>query len=71
MRTMQIVGVVLIAVGGFLFVQGGTFSTSEEVLKVGDLKVSAKEQHTVAPWMAGVAVIAGIALIATGASRKS
>lgn len=71
MRTMQIIGVVLIAVGGFLFVQRGTFSTSKEVLKVGDLKVSAREQHSVAPWMAGAAVIAGIALIATGASRKS
>ncbi len=71
MRPMQIIGIVLIAVGGFLLIQGGTFSTRKEVLKVGDLKVSANEEHSVAPWMAGAAIVAGIALIATGASRKS
>ena len=67
---MQIVGVVLIAAGGFFLVQGGSFSTRKEVLKVGDLKLSANEEHTVSPWLAGAAVIAGIALIATGSGKK-
>lgn len=66
MRAPLILGIVLLGAGAFLFFNGG-FSTRKEVLKVGDLKVSANEEHSVAPWIAGAAVIGGLALIVMGA----
>lgn len=71
MRPATIIGIVLLAVGGYLFFQGGSFTTSEDVLKVGDLKVSAKESHPIAPWMAGAAMIGGILLIVVGVRQKA
>jgi drug/metabolite transporter (DMT)-like permease len=70
MRPSVILGIALIVVGAAVYFRGG-FTTKREVLKVGDLSVSAEEQNPIAPWAAGLAVVAGIALVATGARRKA
>lgn len=70
MRTSAILGLVLIAVGAFVYFRGGSFTTREDVLKVGDLKVSADKTHPIAPWVAGVAVLAGAVLVVTGMKNK-
>lgn len=71
MRTSTIAGIALIVLGAFLFVRGGSFTTRRDVLDVGGLKVSAEEQRPIQPWIAGLAVIAGVALVATGVRRKA
>ncbi len=71
MRPSIIAGILLLVVGGYVFVNGGSFTTRRDVVKVGDLKISADEQHPVAPWVAGVAVAAGLVLIVTGARRRT
>ncbi|MBL0170187.1 MAG: hypothetical protein IPP90_05550 [Gemmatimonadaceae bacterium] len=71
MRASTIVGIVLIAVGGFLFFQGGSFTTRRDVLKVGDLKVTANESHPIAPWVAGAAILGGVVLVVAGVRRKA
>lgn len=71
MRASMIAGIVLIAIGGFLFYNGGSFTTRRDVVKVGDMKITADEQHPVAPWVAGVAVVSGIALIVAGARSRA
>ena len=71
MRTTTILGVVLIAVGAFVYFRGGSFTTREDVVKIGDLKVTANEQHPIAPWVAGVAVLAGAVLVVTGMKSKA
>ena len=72
MRTSAIAGLVLIIVGAFLFYRGGSFSTREDVLKVGDVKISTEERHTIEPWVAGAAVVGGIVLLLAGsAARKA
>jgi hypothetical protein len=70
MRSSVILGIALIVVGAAVYFRGG-FTTKREVLKVGDLSVSAEERNPIAPWAAGIAVVAGIALVATGARRKA
>jgi drug/metabolite transporter (DMT)-like permease len=70
MRPSVILGIALIVVGAAVYFRGG-FTTKREVLKVGDLSVSAEERNPIAPWAAGLAVVAGIALVATGARRKA
>ena len=71
MRPSILAGIALIAVGAFLFLRGGSFTTREDVIKVGDLKVSAEERHPLSPWIAGVAVVGGIVLIAAGARSRA
>lgn len=66
-----IVGIVLIIAGAVVLVRGGTFSQRREVLQVGDLKISATEKTPIEPWVAGIAIVAGIALVVTGARRSS
>jgi drug/metabolite transporter (DMT)-like permease len=70
MRPSVILGIALIVVGAAVYFRGG-FTTKREVLKVGDLSVSAEERNPIAPWAAGLAVVTGIALVATGARRKA
>jgi hypothetical protein len=60
-----IVGIALVLVGAYVFVEGGYVSTRREVIDVGGLKISAEERHPIKPWVAGIALVAGTALIAS------
>jgi hypothetical protein len=70
MRMSTIAGAVLIVAGAFIFVRGGSFTSRRDVVSVGGLTVAAEEQRPVRPWIAGVAVIAGVALVVVGLGRK-
>jgi len=65
------VGLALIVIGAAIYLRGLGFTSKREVLKIGDVSVSAEEQRPIAPWVAGLAVLAGIALMTTGARRKA
>ena len=65
------VGLALIVIGAAIYLRGLGFTSKREVLKIGDVSVSAEEQSPIAPWVAGLAVLAGIALMTTGARRKA
>lgn len=70
MRPLSLVGIALICVGAFLLIRGGTFSSRRDVLKVGDLKVTANEEQTIPPWVGGVAIIAGAVVVAAGMRQR-
>lgn len=70
MRASLLVGILLLAVGGYVLVAGGTFTSKKNILKVGDVKVTADEKKTIPAWIGGVAVIGGIVLIAAGAKKR-
>ena len=71
MRPLIIVGIAIIGLGAFVLLRGASFTSRHDVIKVGDLKVTASEQQTVPPWVGGVAILAGAALIAAGARKRS
>ena len=71
MKPSILAGIAMIAIGAFLYLRGGSFTTREDVIKVGDLKVSAEEKHSLSPWIAGIAVVGGIVLIAAGARSRA
>lgn len=71
MRISLIVGILLILAGGFVLINGGSITTQRDVLKLGDVKVSAKEQHPIQPWIAGTAIVAGVVLVVAGARRRA
>ncbi len=72
MRVYVIVGIVLIIVGVAALVYGGiTYTTREDVLKVGPIDVTAKEKKTIpiSPVLGGAAIVGGVVLVMLG-SRK-
>lgn len=71
MRPLSLLGIALICVGAFLLIRGGTFTTKRDVLKVGDVKLTANEQQTIPPWVGGIAIIAGAVVVAAGMRQRS
>ena len=71
MRPLTLVGILLLALGAFILFQGMTYKSKDEVLRVGDLKASVTEKHAVPTWVGGLAIVAGVVLIAGGMKRRA
>ncbi len=71
MRPLVLIGVLILGLGAFVLVRGGTFTTQREVVSVGSLEITADEQQTIPTWLGGVAVVAGLVLIGVGAQKKA
>ena len=70
MRPLSLAGIALICLGAFLLIRGGTFTTRQDVLEVGDVKLTANEKQTIPPWVGGVAIIAGVVVMAAGMRQR-
>ena len=64
------IGIFLIVAGVAVYLRGG-FTKKEEVVDVGPLSVSTSERQPVPAWIAGLAVAAGVLLVATGTRQKT
>ena len=71
MRPQALIGIVLLVLGAFVVFRGMSYSSRDEVLKVGDVKASVESKKAVPTWAGGLAIVAGIALLATGMKRKA
>jgi hypothetical protein len=69
MKPLQIVGVILLAVGAFLFFRGGSYTKNNELVKIGDTKIDVKSNEAIPTWVAGVAAGAGLVLLLAGSRR--
>ena len=70
---MKIAGIILIILGVLaLAYQGIRYTTKENLIDIGSLKVTATEKKTIPlpPIVGGVAVVAGIALILVERKKK-
>ena len=63
-------GVILIAVGAAGYTGNLNFTQNKEVVKVGGLSASVKQEKSVPEWIAGVAALVGLGLVVAGAIRK-
>jgi hypothetical protein len=70
-RQYLIAGLIILGLGAFVLIRGASFTSRKDVLKVGDLKVTADEQQTIPPWVGGVAMVAGTALIIAGTRKRA
>ena len=73
MKSMSIVGIVLIVLGvAALAYQGITYTSRETVIDIGPLQATADRQRTipVPPVVGGLAIAGGVALLVLG-GRKS
>lgn len=71
MRPLSLIGIVLLAVGAYLTFAGGRYTSREDVLKVGELRVEADTKKAIPTWVGGVAIVAGVVLIAAGMKRRA
>jgi hypothetical protein len=72
MKPATIIGILLIVLGVVGFALGGfSFTEKEKVLDVGPIEATAEDKETVPipPILAGLALVAGVALVAVGARR--
>jgi len=72
MKSGALAGIVLIVVGVLALVyQGITYTTRENVFKLGPIEANKEERKTIPlpPVIGGIALIAGVALVVAG-SRK-
>jgi drug/metabolite transporter (DMT)-like permease len=70
MRATVWIGIALIVAGVAVFLRGGITRT-EDVVEVGPLTISKSERQRVPPWIAGLAVGAGVLLVATGLRQRT
>jgi len=71
MRPSFLIGVILLVLGGFVLFRGLSYTSKREVVKVGELRASVGEQHTVPAWVGGLALAAGLGLIVIGVSKRA
>ena len=71
MRPFIVAGIVLLGLGAFLLVRGGTFTSRKDVLKVGDVKITANERQSIPPWVGGVALLVGAGLLVAGVRQRA
>jgi hypothetical protein len=69
MRASTWVGIALIIAGVAVYFRGG-ITKREKVVDVGPLSVSTSEKQPVPAWVAGLAVAAGVLLVAAGTRKK-
>jgi len=71
MRQFIAAGIVLLCLGAFVLLRGASFTTRHDVLKVGDVKVTADEQRSIPPWVGGAVMVVGAVLIVAGARKRA
>jgi hypothetical protein len=64
------IGIALIIAGVAVYLRGG-ITRKEEVIDVGPLSVSKSERQQIPAWIAGLAVAAGVLLVASAARQKT
>lgn len=73
MRTLVLVGIVLIVLGALgLGERGVRYTTREEVARLGPIEVTAERERTlsVPPAVSGVSLVAGIVLVGVGLRKR-
>lgn len=71
MRPLALIGILLLAVGAFIVFRGATYADREEVFKAGGIEASVESKKAVPTWAGGVAIVAGVVLLAAGMKRRA
>ena len=69
---MKVFGIVLIVIGIIMFIITGiSYTTEETIIDAGPLELSAEKEESVnwPPYAGGVAVVAGLILVAIGRKK--
>ncbi len=70
MKMLTIAGAVLAVFGAFVLVKGMSYPSERNVIKMGDMQITAESQRRVPAYVGGIALIGGLALVGAGLSGK-
>ncbi len=70
MRSSIIGGVVLICIAAFVLIRGASFTSQHDVVKVGDVKITASERQSIPPWAGVLGLVVGGAMVFAGTRRR-
>jgi len=70
MRALQIVGVILIALGLWVLIRPPSYTREHNVLKLGDVQATVQHEQPVPGWAGGVALGVGAVLLVLGFTRR-
>lgn len=71
MKAASIIGILLILAGGWVTLNGGSFTTREKVIDIGEIEVSADRERPIPMWAGIGAIIVGAVLVVSGMQKKS
>ncbi|HJS43628.1 MAG TPA: hypothetical protein VJ755_09165 [Gemmatimonadales bacterium] len=72
MRPAGIIGLLLIVFGAIVLVVGGvSYVKNRDRVDLGVARITTEERGFIPPWIGAVALVGGIALLATGRRRGS
>ena len=71
MKPAAIIGILLILAGGWVTLNGGSFTTRETVIDIGDIEVTADRERPIPIWVGIGAIIVGAVLVAGGMKKKA
>jgi len=71
MRRYSLLGLVILGVGTFLLLRGGSFTHREDVVNLGDTHITASEKESIPPWVGGVVMMVGAAFLVTGLRKRA
>lgn len=70
-RPHTIVAVLLVLGGLYVLLRDVSYTTESQVMKIGDFEATVEERHTIPPWIGVVAIVSGLALLASGHRRTT
>jgi hypothetical protein len=70
MRALQILGVILIAIGLWVLLRPPSYTHERSVLKLGDVEAKVQHEQPVPGWAGGIALGAGAVLLVIGLTRR-
>ncbi len=70
MKPLAIAGIVLAVLGAVIVFRGFSYGSRRSMMRVGDMQVSAEEQHTIPTWVGGVAIVGGVLLVVGAGVRR-
>jgi hypothetical protein len=71
MRWSILGGIALICAGAFVLLRGASFTRQHDVVKVGDVKITANEREAVPTWAGVLGIVVGGGLVLTGVRKRS
>jgi hypothetical protein len=70
MKPQAIAGIVLVVLGAIIVFRGLSYGSQRNVMRVGDLEVSAQEQRAIPAWVGGAAIVGGVLLLVGAGKRR-
>jgi uncharacterized membrane protein len=70
MRSTLIAGIILLVLGAIVTFRGMSYKTTNEVARVGDVKLTDTESHGIPQWVGIAGIVGGVVLVGAGAMAK-